>query len=237
MVNMTVRPRNLMWLVMWCLLLMTGCAGGTGGDLDATADQTSVADSEVAVQDGSATLDLAGETVSPTDSIGELATDLLIDTPHEDVLEDLPEEVQADVIEKDYSGPDFSDVNEPCPTPTGYVEVAAGDLIADPGAFDGQKVAVVTALVVPGADCDAVECGPGEPCCAGCFGVYYFKDAPDHIQVISGGVTEVGCPGNNCDWMDSCAPFELDKPYQVWGTLGAGMFNSGALYVDGFCEP
>jgi hypothetical protein len=125
----------------------------------------------------------------------------------------------------------------PCKAPSDYVEITLSDLIQNPGAYDDQKVSLVGTVAAPYADCDAEDCGPDNPCCNGCFGVYYFVESKELIQVIQGEVTVVGCPGNDCDWMDNCTPFEFFAPYRIWGIVEAGMMNTGALHVDGYCEP
>ena len=126
---------------------------------------------------------------------------------------------------------------EACAAPGEYIEVTLEDLIANPGAYDDQKISVVGEVDAPGADCDGEDCGPDNPCCNGCFGVYYFTESGDLVQVIQGEVLNVGCSGNECDWMDNCEPFEFAKPYRIWGLLEVGMMNTGALHVDGYCEP
>jgi hypothetical protein len=36
--------------------------------------------------------------------------------------------------------------------------------------------------------------------------------------------------------MDNCTPFDFFAPDRIWGIVEAGVMDSSALHVDGYCE-
>jgi hypothetical protein len=121
-----------------------------------------------------------------------------------------------------------------CDIPPLYAGVSLADILADPGAFDGDAVSFTGPVSVGNAICTLAECTEEDPCCNGCGASYVATGDGGTIEIVGGGIPQVGCSGSNCDFMDNCSPFPTaPASYILWGTLDAQYGTS--LYLDGWC--
>jgi len=77
-----------------------------------------------------------------------------------------------------------------------------------------------------GPSCDGL-------CCRSCWSFLFLGDEGIALPLMGQGVS-ISCQGNECDWMDHCAPMTPGQWYWIWGSaerLGPDF----RLLVDGFC--
>lgn len=123
---------------------------------------------------------------------------------------------------------------EPCAVPPLYAGLILADILATPAAYDGDAVAFEGVVTVGDAICTLAECTEEDPCCNGCGANFVVTSGGGSIELVGGGIPQVGCSGSNCDFMDNCTPFpEVPGTYVLWGTLDAQYGVD--LYLDGWC--
>jgi hypothetical protein len=121
-----------------------------------------------------------------------------------------------------------------CPTPQGYVDVDVDDLTTQADTYADMDVAFETEVGVGYAMCTLMACGPANPCCNSC-GASFRAGGPQGFEITNGGaITNVGCSGNECTYMDNCTPLVDGLNYKLWGRWVVS-YGYGHLELDGYC--
>ena len=202
-----------------CSVIATGCSSSTTQDSDVGTDLN---EPDEATAD--AEFDLPGP--MPDES-----PEMLSDTIPDIHFEASPAEVTD--ISNETNHDVFPDVSE-CQAPEGFPMVQLDELLGNPKAFHEQALAVVGIVGVGVPQCTLAECSDVDPCCNGCSVAFALGDSPDYIELHSDTEQPFGCSGSNCDFMEHCAPLELNAGYVLWGTLDAP-YGFGTLTVKGYC--
>ena len=213
-----MRYTTLLHAVALSFIVM-GCSNSTSQDPDVGIDLNEPDDT---------TTDTVHDVAGPLpDESPEMSPDSNPDTLFEvspAEVPDIPHETTVDV---------FPDVGE-CQAPEGYPVVQLDELLANPKAFHEQALAVGGIVGVGVPVCTLAECTDVDPCCNGCSTAFALGDSPDYLRLHSDTEHPFGCSGTNCDFMEHCAPLELNAGYLFWGTLDAP-YGFGTLTVKGYC--
>ncbi|MBP7127372.1 hypothetical protein KBD49_13495 [Myxococcota bacterium] len=70
-------------------------------------------------------------------------------------------------------------------------------------------------------------------CCRSCWAFLFLGNEQVALPLMGQGVP-IACQGNECDWMDHCAPLTPGRWYWIWGRAER-LGTDFRLLVDGFC--
>ncbi|MFH1530192.1 MAG: hypothetical protein ABIK09_05580, partial [Pseudomonadota bacterium] len=106
-----------------------------------------------------------------------------------------------------------------CDIPPLYAGLVLEDILANPVPLDGDPVAFEGVVIMGDAMCTTAWCPPEDPCCNSCGANYKVTSDGGAVELVGGGIPQVGCYGDNCTFMDNCTPFpEVPGGYVLWPT-------------------
>ncbi len=121
-----------------------------------------------------------------------------------------------------------------CEQPAGgYADVTIADLETNRANWSGQRIRVVGEPHVYGAACTRRACQPSNPCCNSCSAGFVLGNA---VALRDANDQPMGCRGDECNWADTCDPFEAmgSGLYEIRGTFAMDTVGQDRILIDDF---